>query len=357
MRFMPPGKIHGAVFLIMLAFAASAAAQGVGAISGTVTDSSGGVMPGANVTLTNVQGAVGGNQTAVTNELGTYQFLRLVPGTYVVKAELQGFRPAEARNIIVNSDLNARADLKLEVGAMSEGVTVTGQAPLLDTSVALKQTVISRAQLEELPNRTDVWSVAKVIPGVILSKVDVGGSEGFLQSGITVRGGSSGNKFTIDGMDVSSLDGNASIATMYLDPASFQESNFMLGQGSAESGNGGMTINMVTRTGTNQLHGGGGVPGATWGRMARARNFTTSREPTCSRASRPMCYWSTRTSARAPTSITARTSASGSRDPSLKTSCGTPGPGMTSGSCSTSWAATTPTARRCPTTTSCGTPR
>ena len=48
----------------------------------------------------------------------------------------------------------------------------------------------------------------------------------------------------------------------------------MLGQGSAESGNGGMTINMVTRTGTNQLHGGGGVPGATWGRIARARNFT-----------------------------------------------------------------------------------
>ena len=61
MRFMPQGKIHAAVFLIMLAFASSAAAQGVGAISGTVTDSSGGVMPGATVTLTNVQGAVGGN--------------------------------------------------------------------------------------------------------------------------------------------------------------------------------------------------------------------------------------------------------------------------------------------------------
>src|SRR5204863_5881487 len=111
---------------------------------------------------TNTQGAVGGNQTAVSNELGTYQFQRLVPGTYVVKAELQGFRPAEARNIIVNSDVNARADLKLEVGALSEGVTVTGQAPLLDTTVALRQTTISRTQLEELPNRTDVWSVAKV---------------------------------------------------------------------------------------------------------------------------------------------------------------------------------------------------
>jgi hypothetical protein len=274
MRFMPLGKIQVAVFFMMLGLATSAAAQGVGGISGTVTDSSGGVMPGATVTLTNVQGAVGGNQTTVTSELGTYQFLRLVPGTYLVKAELQGFRPAEARDIIVNSDLNARADLRLEVGALAEGVTVTGQAPLLDTSVALRQTVITRAQLEELPNRTDVWSVAKVIPGVILSKVDVGGSEGFLQSSMTVRGSTSGNKFTIDGMDVSSLDGNASIATMYLDPASFQESNFMMGQGSAENGNAGLTINMVTRTGTNQLHGGGGMPGGTWGRMARARNFT-----------------------------------------------------------------------------------
>ena len=82
----------------------------------------------------------------------------------------------------------ARADLHLEIGTLSEGVTVSGEAPLLDTSTALQQTVISRDVLEALPNRTDVWSIARVIPGVVMSKVDVGGTEQFLQSSASVRG-------------------------------------------------------------------------------------------------------------------------------------------------------------------------
>ncbi len=231
-------------------------AQGVGAIGGTVTDPSGGVLPGVSVTLTSASGGVGSNQSTISGGEGTFQFLRLTPGTYTVKGELQGFRPAEQRNIVVNSDVTARADLKLEIGTLSEGVTVTGQSPLLDTTTALRQTVISREVLEAMPNRSDVWAIAKMLPGVTLSKVDVGGSEGFLQSSATVHGNSNENKYTIDGLDVSSLDGNATIATMYLDPYAFQETNFMMGAGSAENSNGGLTFNMVTRTGTNQVHGG-----------------------------------------------------------------------------------------------------
>lgn len=165
-------------------------AQGVGAIGGTVTDSSGGVLPGVTVTLNNAQGTVGGRQVTTTDERGAYQFPRLVPGTYSVKGELQGFRPTEQRELIVNADITARADLKLEIGALSEGVTVSGEAPLLDTSNALKQTTLSREVLNAMPNRFDVWSVAKVIPSVALSKVDVGGSEAFLQSSVTVHGSS-----------------------------------------------------------------------------------------------------------------------------------------------------------------------
>jgi hypothetical protein len=267
--------VDGAVcvlVLLVLTGAAPAMAQGVGSIGGTVADTSGGVLPGVNVTLTAAAGGVGSGQTTVTNEQGAYQFTRLVPGTYVVKAELAGFRPAEQRNIQVNSDQVARADLSLEIGTLSEGVTVSGEAPLLDTSTALKQTVISRDVLEALPNRTDVWSIARVIPGVVMSKVDVGGTEQFLQSSASVRGNANENKFTIDGMDVSSLDGNATIATMYLDPYAFQETNFMMGAGTAENSNGGLTFNMVTRSGTNQMHGGAMYNG-TFGALASAQNF------------------------------------------------------------------------------------
>ena len=94
------------------------------------------VLPGVNVTLTVEGGGVGSGQTAVTNEQGAYQFTRLVPGTYIVRAELQGFRPVEQRNIAVNSDQVSRADFKLEIGTLEEAITVSGQAPLLDTSTA-----------------------------------------------------------------------------------------------------------------------------------------------------------------------------------------------------------------------------
>jgi hypothetical protein len=243
-----------------------AMAQGVGAIGGTVTDASGAVMPGVTVTLSNPRGSIGGNQDAATDARGAFQFLRLVPGTYTVKAELAGFRSALLENIVVNADATARVDLKLEIGTLEEGIIVTGESPLLDTTSALKQTVLSREVLDSLPNRIDVWSVARVIPSVVLSKLDVGGSESFLQSTATVHGSNNENGFLIDGMDVSNLDGNGTGAVLYLDPYAFQETNYQTsGGGTAISSKGGLLFNMVTRTGTNQFHGGAMFNGANHG--------------------------------------------------------------------------------------------
>src|SRR5712691_12337451 len=96
-----------------------AAQQGVGAIGGIVADDSGGVLPGVTVTLSS-PGIIGGNQEAVSNERGAYQFIRLVPGTYGVAAELSGFRRAVQQNVIVNANATARVDLKLATGAVEE---------------------------------------------------------------------------------------------------------------------------------------------------------------------------------------------------------------------------------------------
>ena len=245
------------VLLLWVCSVLPARAQGVGAIGGTVSDASGGILPGVNVTLSNAQGTVGGNRDAVTDGRGTYQFLRLVPGTYAVKAVLTGFRPAAQERIIVNADVTARVDLRLEIGSIEEGIVVSGEAPLLDTTTALRQTVLSREILDSLPNRMNVWAIARVIPSVIMNKVDVGGSESYLNSSATVHGSSNENKYMIDGMDVSSLDGNGTIACFYLDPYTYQEANYQIGAGTAETQNGGLTFNMITRTGTNQFHGGG----------------------------------------------------------------------------------------------------
>ena len=243
--------------LAAVSMASTAAAQGVGAIAGTVTDSSGAVLPGATVTLSSPQTTVGANQQATSDERGAYQFLRLQAGTYIVKGELQGFRPFEVRDILVNANATARADLRLEVGGLQEGVTVTGEAPLLDTTSALKQTVITRQELEALPNRVDIWSVTRVMPSVIMNKVDVGGSQMFLQSQATTRGTTTESGYFIDGLDVSGQDGNGGNAVLYIDPYAFQESTFQFGgAGQANTAKGGLLYNVISRSGTNQLHGG-----------------------------------------------------------------------------------------------------
>jgi len=257
---------HAVLSVMVLAGSVTVvSAQGVGAISGTVSDASGAVLPGATVTLTSAQGTIGGNREVLTDERGAFQFLRLIPGTYSVKATLQGFRTFTQNGITVNSDQTSRADARLEIGAMEEGIVVSGEAPLLDTSSALKQTVLTQEVLESLPNRMDVWSITRVIPSIVVSKVDVGGSESFLQSGVTVRGTDNEGGYYIDGMDVSSLDGEGDGATMYLDPYAFAESNFLAGNNPAESSRGGLVFNMVTKTGTNQVHGGTMFSGANRG--------------------------------------------------------------------------------------------
>ena len=125
---MRTSALAGACLAVALAFAVlprSAAAQGVGAIGGTISDASGGALPGVAVSLSN-PGVIGGDQQTVTDERGAYQFTRLVPGSYSVRAALQGFRSALQERVVVNADTTSRVDLNLEVGALEETITVSG---------------------------------------------------------------------------------------------------------------------------------------------------------------------------------------------------------------------------------------
>src|SRR5262245_4051361 len=104
----------GFLLLVVLCVAAPSLAQlSTGSISGTVKDVSGAVIPGVTVTLSS-PGVIGGNQDTITNESGRYQFTRLVPNKYSVKAELSGFRPSALDNVTVNADVTVRVDLTLE---------------------------------------------------------------------------------------------------------------------------------------------------------------------------------------------------------------------------------------------------
>src|SRR5215470_17401856 len=116
--------------LLLTAFASSASAQfDTASVVGTVRDSSGGVVPGATVTLTNTATAV--SVTRTTNAEGSYEFVTVRPGLYVVTAEKQGFSLALTDNVEVQVAARLRVDLQMAVGQVTEKVVVTAATPLI----------------------------------------------------------------------------------------------------------------------------------------------------------------------------------------------------------------------------------
>ena len=129
-------------------FAAPAAAQlDRGQISGRIHDAQGAVVPGATVTATNVQTQIATN--AVSDSTGYYTFPNLPAGKYNVEAEPQGFKKALRENVTLDAAGSLNLDFTLETGAISEAVTVTAEAPRLQTDVALRKTVESK-DIEQL---------------------------------------------------------------------------------------------------------------------------------------------------------------------------------------------------------------
>src|SRR5262245_20931798 len=126
MRGTPVGRVVLLAALLCIGLSPSSFGQAVGSIGGTVSDESGAVLPGATLTLS-APGVIGGDRNTLSDGQGAYQFTRLVPGRYSVKAELTGFRTVVQENIEVNADRTSRADLRLAVGELSEQMTITAE--------------------------------------------------------------------------------------------------------------------------------------------------------------------------------------------------------------------------------------
>jgi hypothetical protein len=138
------------ILLALVLLPVYASGQAVyGSLSGSVTDPSGGVLPGVTVTITSVDRKT--VDTVVTNETGQYLKERLLPGVYEVKVELSGFKQAVYPDIRVNVDTQTRLDVPLQVGAMSEAVTVSGFTPTLKTDRADVASTFDTRELTDLP--------------------------------------------------------------------------------------------------------------------------------------------------------------------------------------------------------------
>jgi hypothetical protein len=239
---------------MLLASVAHAQVQ-TGSITGTVSDTSGAVLPGASVTLTGER-LIGGAQSQVTDAAGGYRFDRLSPGSYNLKFELQGFRTVDRQEIRVNAAFVATVSVRLEVGSVAETITVTGQSPTVDVRSNVGQTVMSQEILEGIPTGRDPWSLAKLIPGVQVATYDVGGTQSMQQSSLSAHGSNTADvSYNIDGATVNWPGGGGGATMIYYDQGMFEEVNYITSAAPAEMLTGGININMVTKEGGNTWRG------------------------------------------------------------------------------------------------------
>jgi len=275
---MTRGSFVGRVVVITvfaLCFLSTATAQYNAAIQGTVTDTSGAVVPGATVTATNQQTGIASK--TVSGDAGTYRIPGLIPGNYTVTAEANSFKKLEQKDVIVEAERVRGLELKLQPGAVEQNVTVAADVVTLQTENANVTGTISNQMIKDLPQfGRDPYETVRLAPGVFgdgsrasngtsnwLPNAAGGGggdTSGIFnqenQVQITANGQRpSANNFTIDGTSVNSLTwGGAAIITP--NQESVQEIAVSSASYSAEDGrNTGAQVKVISKNGTNQFHG------------------------------------------------------------------------------------------------------
>jgi outer membrane receptor protein involved in Fe transport len=239
--------------LCVIAAAAPVAGQQRGSVGGRVIDSGGGVLPGATITVTN-QGT-GFTREAVTAETGAYTVPNLDPGIYTIVVDMPGFAGQKQTDLALTAGSEVTLEFKLQVAGLQEAVTVTAEAPLIQTTSNQIGGSLSSREIEEIPsNFRNFTALTQLVPGITPNP-----AASSFEGGQVVANGtpSQQNVYLIDGMynNDDRLGGSQGTQVrVVLD--NIEEYQVLSNQYSAEYGGGaGAIINMITRGGTNELHG------------------------------------------------------------------------------------------------------
>lgn len=250
-------KLSRAVFLsLVIGFALSAVAQTTqGGLTGEVHDEKGAAIAGAKVTV--VSPGTGLQREATTAQNGIFHVLSLPAGTYEIRAEASGFATTTIKELQVGVDQTRTVELTLKVGTKTEIVDVEADAALTQTETSKVGEIIDNRKVEDLPlNGRDFAQLARLNPGVAVSGGGGGqqGGEGNV-SGFSSNGQrSTSNNFLVDGVDNNNYFAGEAAQLPSID--SIQEFEVQTNTFAAEYGrNTGSVVNLVTKSGTNRLHG------------------------------------------------------------------------------------------------------
>jgi len=246
-------RFHVVCLVVALAIPASLKAQqGTAQISGRVTDAQGAVLPGVSIVVKNEE--TGAARELTTSAEGTYVAAQLVPGRYAVSGRMSGFRPVDRTALVLLVGNTLTINLTLQVGGLEETVTVTGSAPLVDTSSASVGGNVGTAELAELPamNR-NYFSAVALLPGVQFSPSNQMGNDTIVANGQT----SQNTNVSVDGgYNADDALGTSSGAQVRTPLEAVQEFQVLTSMYDAEFGRAsGAIVNAVSKAGTNQFRG------------------------------------------------------------------------------------------------------
>jgi len=236
--------VSAAIWCIAMMLAGTGLLAQTGQINGNVFDPQGAVVPGSEVTITNQ--STGASRMAVTNDEGRYQFLQVPPGLYTVSAALVGFKTTEITDVHIVVDIPATLDLTLELGEVTEVVTVasTSEKLMNETDASMGNAFVEE-QILSLPlNRRNVYRLLSLQPGVT-EEGEVSGAR------------SDQSNLTLDGIDVNEQQtGEAFNTVLRVNPESIQEFRVTVSNPNANQGrSSGGQVSLVTKSGTNDWHG------------------------------------------------------------------------------------------------------
>ena len=264
MRYFAKAVLLAAVVL----FPALSHAQ---SLAGTVRDASGGVLPGVTVEAASPV-LIEKVRTATTDGTGQYRIENLPPGTYVVTFSLQGFTTVKRPDIAVSGSGVITISADMQVGGISDLITVTGESPVVDTQTSTRrQMVLSNDTIQSIPASRGYGNLLATVPGIQATGLDV--SSGVSTNFFTARGGR-GNEGTIqiDGMNVGSAFNGGGVAGFGYPIGESSEIQVTISGGLGETDRGGPAFNLIPKTGGNDFRGTAFL--STAGKWSQGDNLT-----------------------------------------------------------------------------------
>jgi hypothetical protein len=245
------------LILSLLALSSLFAQRQTASVAGNIVDASGAPVPGARITIKNLD--TGATRESISSGEGLYTITALSPGRYSISIGKEGFSNYNVPEIVLQVDQNATANAELRIGAVNESVNVVGQAVSIDTRNSTLNTVITKEMMTDLPlNGRNVLQLLRVTPGTLTTSGTFNQAATRPEAGgelISASGGrGNSTTFVMDGGIHE--DPYTEVANVLPNPDAVQEFSYQTNNyGAKFAGRGGGVVNIVTRSGTNQFHG------------------------------------------------------------------------------------------------------